>query len=362
MNLPADENNRAECISVVLPVYNAAPYLDAAIASILGQSHRNLELLAAVDGGSTDASGSIVEAWASHDARVRPIPTPHITPTAARLLAAGQARGSHIAFMDADDISLPHRLEAQLAYMRRHDLAICGCLVEEFTPTHRRLLWFPRSHEAIAREQLFRFGLFTPALMMRTGILAGLDRTDQRIFEDHAWWNERIRTEHVGNVPEVLYRWRGHDTNLSKRHSQEVFAEWRRGREQCFFRFFPDATREDFDAFDAAAVNRPQGSVEALDRAGKWLAALAGIDELPYRERLALRWRRVCMESAGIGPQAFRIYCKYRTQFGAPPPGGMRVRLLSLMRLSSGSTLYRNAARVARYLRRSANRSEPASP
>ena len=338
------------CISVVLPAYNAAPYLDAAIASIVEQTHRNLELLVAVDGGSTDATQAIAEAWVSRDARVRLIATPHTTPTAARLLAAAQARGAVIAFMDADDISLPRRLEAQLAYMQQHDLAICGCHAREFGAADR-LIWFPQSHDAVAREQLFRFGLFTPALMMRSGVLSASHDTRQRFFEDHEWWNERIRSARTGNVPEVLYCWRSHPQNASGHHRQELLAEWRRGREQCFFDFFPAATRDDFEAFDAAARRQPQSSLEALDRAGRYLAALANVEEAAYRQRLALRWRRVCAESAALGPQVFRIFRKHGASFGTAPPGGLRVRLLSLARLSSNSALYRHAARVARRLR-----------
>lgn len=101
-------------ISVLLPYRNAAATIDAAIHSILGQSHRHLEVLAMND-GSTDDSRARVEALAARDPRLRMIGDDRGLGLVRRLNdGIDQASGPIIARMDADDVSHPRRFEAQL--------------------------------------------------------------------------------------------------------------------------------------------------------------------------------------------------------------------------------------------------------
>ena len=90
------------CVSVIIPVYNAAPYLPACIASVQAQSLTDLEILC-VDDGSTDQSLAVLEQLAQKDARVRIFRQPNRSAGAARNLGLSRARGEYVHFLDADD-------------------------------------------------------------------------------------------------------------------------------------------------------------------------------------------------------------------------------------------------------------------
>lgn len=103
-------------ISVIMPVWNAAPYLQEALDGILNQSFRDFELIA-VDDGSTDESVSIIESY--KDPRIRLIQQGRKGFVAAVNRGAAEARAEWIARHDADDISQPERLERQWELVRK---------------------------------------------------------------------------------------------------------------------------------------------------------------------------------------------------------------------------------------------------
>ncbi|WP_331375830.1 glycosyltransferase family 2 protein [Sinorhizobium chiapasense] len=113
-------------VSVLLPVYNAEPYLPAALESILRQDYARVEVIA-IDDGSTDRSLDILERYRKDDGRV------HIVSRENRGLIAtlneglALARGELVARMDADDISYSSRFSRQVAvFSQRPGLALCG--------------------------------------------------------------------------------------------------------------------------------------------------------------------------------------------------------------------------------------------
>lgn len=93
-------------LSVIVPVYNTAGYVEACIRSLLDQSCRDLEIIA-VDDGSTDDSRRILDALAQADPRLRVFGKKNGGQGAARNLALGQARGEFVAFVDSDDTVAP---------------------------------------------------------------------------------------------------------------------------------------------------------------------------------------------------------------------------------------------------------------
>lgn len=98
--------NDSPLLTVVMPVYNTASYLDEAVDSVLGQTLRDIELIL-VDDGSTDGSGALCEARARRDPRVRVIHKANGGLGAARNTGMDAARGKYIAFVDSDDLILP---------------------------------------------------------------------------------------------------------------------------------------------------------------------------------------------------------------------------------------------------------------
>ena len=122
------DNFDPKLISVVMPCYNAEPYVREAILSVLQQSYASIELII-VDDGSTDGSTEIIEQLAStHPSRIRLVYQNRIGPYAARNQGLAQAQGNFVAFLDADDYWHPEALAKLHAALidTPADVAYCG--------------------------------------------------------------------------------------------------------------------------------------------------------------------------------------------------------------------------------------------
>ncbi len=115
----------ANLISVILPVYNGAPYLDEAIKSILSQTYSNFEFII-INDGSTDNSLEIINRYKSIDDRIKVISRENRGLISSLNEGIEKSEGTYIARIDQDDVSLPRRLEVQLNYMLKNHLDICG--------------------------------------------------------------------------------------------------------------------------------------------------------------------------------------------------------------------------------------------
>ena len=110
-------------VSIVTPCYNAGKFIGQTIDSVLAQTHTHWELII-VDDCSSDSSVEIIERYTYRDNRIKLIRQPENGGAVlARNKAIEEACGQYIAFLDADDLWLPNKLEKQLVFMREHDLA-----------------------------------------------------------------------------------------------------------------------------------------------------------------------------------------------------------------------------------------------
>lgn len=99
-----------DLISVIVPVYNSAPYIRDCADSVLKQTYRNFELLL-IDDGSADDSRRICERLGREDGRIRVLARPHKGVSAARNAGIEEAKGKYLFFMDSDDVIHPRLLE-----------------------------------------------------------------------------------------------------------------------------------------------------------------------------------------------------------------------------------------------------------
>lgn len=149
-------------VSVILPTYNRASLLPRAIASVLGQTFRDFELLV-IDDGSTDHSLEVVQSFG--DERIRVIATAgRIGSAGARNVGIAQARGAWLAFQDSDDEWLCDKLARQFAFAESlpQDYALIGCRLLRHTPVDVESLQWPRLQPAagdcgeVDRQQFVR--------------------------------------------------------------------------------------------------------------------------------------------------------------------------------------------------------------
>ena len=114
-------------ISIIVPVYNIAAYLDECVASLTAQTHGDLEILL-IDDGSTDGSGDLCEAWARRDHRIRVIRKPNGGAASARNAGLDAAAGDYICFVDSDDVVEPDYGAHLLRMLEKSgaDAAVCS--------------------------------------------------------------------------------------------------------------------------------------------------------------------------------------------------------------------------------------------
>jgi glycosyltransferase involved in cell wall biosynthesis len=301
-------------ISVVMPVRNGAAYVADAVSSIQAQSYPHWELVV-IDNESDDESAAIVGAIAVGDPRVRLITG--VPRGIAGALNAGVdvARGALIARMDADDLAVPERLAVQVDWMRRTGVEICGGWIQEFGDRDR-LMWFPETHQAIARELLFRCALMHPTVLMHAEILRRHRYDERAAFKDYELWTRLIHQYRMGNAPAVLLRYRRHAEQVQVMETAALLADIARLRGPLFDALFPNADVGDGEILERVAEGVPFATLTDLEHAGSLLVRLAEGQETMLRQRMLHRWRGACRTSSQLGTAAWRCYERVAPQFG----------------------------------------------
>ncbi len=118
--------NYEPLVSVIIPVYNTAPYLKKCLRSIIEQTYNNLEILC-VDDGSTDGSNLILDEFAVDDPRIKVISTPNRGVAAARNTGLAISTGEYIGFVDSDDYIHKSMYETLVKLMLNNDVDIVSC-------------------------------------------------------------------------------------------------------------------------------------------------------------------------------------------------------------------------------------------
>jgi glycosyltransferase involved in cell wall biosynthesis len=227
-------------VSVLLPVRDAAPTLEACLGSLSAQTLADHEVVV-VDDGSRDGGDTLLDALARQDPRLRVLHTPRLGLVPALNLALAAARAPLVARMDADDLALPERLALQAGRLESEaGLHVLGSRVEVFTEPGtepgggmRAYVEWQNAlldHQGIARDRYVESPLVHPSVMMRREALAGLG--GWRAIdgpEDYDLW---LRAFDAGwrfaKHEETLLRWRDHPGRLTRtdpRYAPERFRD-----------------------------------------------------------------------------------------------------------------------------------------
>lgn len=127
-------------ISVIVPAYNVAPWIEKCLKSILVQTYKKLEIIV-IDDGSTDETSKIIDGMAKIDSRIKAIHQENAGLVAVRNRGIGMAAGEYIAFVDADDTIEPDMYARLLhnAIMYQADISHCGicfCFPDGYEEPH----------------------------------------------------------------------------------------------------------------------------------------------------------------------------------------------------------------------------------
>jgi glycosyltransferase involved in cell wall biosynthesis len=297
-------------LSVIMPVYNAAPFLSDAIESILGQTYTRFEFII-VDDQSTDGSRNIIAGYAGKDHRILPVFRDQRGIAGAMNEGVRLARGEWIARMDADNLALPDRFAVQLDWINKNRVDVCGAQAETFGEKEK-MLWFPESHDAVCRELLFRCAILYPAAMIRTDVFRNNLYERECVFDDYELFTRLAPCYRMGNVPSVLLRYRKHDQQVSKIRLEEVGKDFQKYRFRYFYKIFPQTPLADYLSLALVSDRQPLNNLPQLEKAGQWLVQLSDVPDKIVRQKMGERWQKTCEISAKLCGNVDSIFEYYR--------------------------------------------------
>lgn len=219
-------DTRTPAVSVVMVVRNMERFLVESIESVLAQTFRDFEFVI-VDFGSTDNSKEIISRYSSADDRIRFKEIPECPLVVARNAACSLAKGRYLAVQDADDISLPDRLEAEVQYLEAHpDFGLVGGLPQWIDLRGNSICKpdFPTGEREI-REALLQHCPFShTSLLIRKDTFDEVGGYRPVMTQSHDYdLILRISEQHrCANLPQVLVKYRIHpfQVTLTKRENQ----------------------------------------------------------------------------------------------------------------------------------------------
>ncbi|HOL87585.1 MAG TPA: glycosyltransferase family 2 protein, partial [Defluviitoga tunisiensis] len=213
---------REPMISVIMPVYNGEKYLPEAIESILNQTYKNFEFII-INDGSTDRTEEIILSY--KDDRIIYVKNEKNLQIVESLnKGINLAKGKYIARMDADDISLPKRLEKQIEFMEKNThVGVCGTWMKTFGEKNE--VWkMPISHDEIVVSMLFNSCIMHPTAVIRTKVLKENNLYyDQKYnkVEDYELWTRLVKYTQFANIPEILLKYRIFENDSSRKSYKE---------------------------------------------------------------------------------------------------------------------------------------------
>ena len=218
-----------EKVSIIVPVYNAEKYIRETIDCVKAQTYENWELVL-VEDGSTDESLCILETVERQDGRIRVIRQENGGAAKARNHGLSKAAGRFVAYLDADDLWSPDKLEKQLAFMAKKEAAFSFTgyeFADEKGKGTGKIVRVPE--ELCYKEALKNTTIFTSTVIFDTKRLA-----KEKLFmpmiksEDTALWFKILREGVTAyRLNENLVRYRRPAKSLSSNKLEAVRRIWR---------------------------------------------------------------------------------------------------------------------------------------
>lgn len=235
-------------VTVLMPTYNVAPYIDEAVNSILRQRFQDFELLV-VDDSSTDGTWERVCRY--DDPRIRRVRHDHNLGLAENLNSGlALIETEYVARMDGDDIAEPDWLESEVRFLDLHpNIGVCGGGGKVFGSQHFTIRP-PADAPSVAVNMLFECCITVPTFRISLFHKHGIRyRSEAFPAEDYRFWADCLQVTEICNIPRVLFHYRKHEsqisTALNKRQRQQSDAV----RQLLLLRLNSDMSQGDTDYF-----------------------------------------------------------------------------------------------------------------
>ena len=223
-----EENNRP-LVSVIMPAYNAARFVEAAVRSVLAQTVTDWELLV-LDDGSSDETVSIVAALAEQDGRIRLLPNEaNMGVARTRNRGFDLCRGAYVALLDSDDVWHPEKLEKQLALARQTGAQLIYssyAIVDSRGNMAKPTYVVP---ETVDFPALLKENVIGCSTVLLDGTLLETYRFQTDFYhEDYVLWLQMLRDGHLAaGCTEPLVDWRFLENSRSFDKRKSARNRWR---------------------------------------------------------------------------------------------------------------------------------------
>ena len=217
-------------VSIIIPVYNSAAYIADALRSALEQDYENKEIIV-VDDGSTDSTPAILKSFKEQIVVLTQV---NAGPGAARNRALRHAKGTYIAFLDADDLWVSGKLRLQIEYLERrlevgvvyskwllwHADAEGRFLSPQLPPLKKPTSIVPHDSGWIYTNLLFECRLLTSTVVLRSSVMEQVGRFDEalRRGQDYDYWLRLSRVTQIHKVDHELALYRIHGDNIAVKY------------------------------------------------------------------------------------------------------------------------------------------------
>ena len=211
-------------VAVLLCVHNGEPFIREAIESVLNQSYKDFEFII-VENCSTDNTWQIIKSYT--DPRIKAFQTNFGQLSFNLNYGLIQTKAEYIARMDADDIAKPERIERQVNYLDTHpDVVVLGTAFELFgTDEKSRIVFMPKTNEAIRRRLPFRFCFCHPTVVFRREVILehGAYQGGSYSQDVDLWLRlSRDKTLKFANLKEPLLKYRIHPNQSKGRRESYI--------------------------------------------------------------------------------------------------------------------------------------------
>ena len=217
-----------DLISIIMPTYNCAKFIEETIKSIQAQTYNSWELII-VDDCSTDNTKEIVERYIKSDTRIKYNCLEKNSGAAvARTTAMNLANGEYMAFCDSDDIWTNNKLEKQLAFMKKNNYYFTCTAYEQIDENSNSLGKIIKPKEKCNYNRLLLdCPVGNSTVMYNVKEMGKFEVPNIRKRNDDALWLQMLKKEkYIYGMPEVLMKYRIRKNSISSNKFKVIKSHW----------------------------------------------------------------------------------------------------------------------------------------
>ncbi|CAG9433902.1 Undecaprenyl-phosphate 4-deoxy-4-formamido-L-arabinose transferase [Providencia alcalifaciens] len=250
-------NTNTSLVSVIIPCFNAERFIDEAIESILSQTYKNIEIII-VDDHSTDNTCNLLNQLYKNRNNIKIIYlNANKGPAHARNIGVKSSNGEYVAFLDADDISIPQRIELQMNCILQKSADICVSPLKNFGMRKKHINYISTSHEGLKKISTVKCPFPQPSVLGKKYIFLNHPYNENIVAEDYELWSKILFLYKFCVVSSPLIMGRNHSNSISRIQEKRVASETHLIRKHCILSYSPSLEKNiDFQILENAYAGK----------------------------------------------------------------------------------------------------------